>query len=676
MRRSLVLVLVAVAACGGSERPASITPALPSGSTEPPAPAAEAAPPAVDGVVEPTALSEADQARDAARVTLASAVVDAYSNSNGFFSSLVASWSPDGRALLFGSTRDGTPQIYRGAVGKPGAAPVAVTTGPERALWAGYTRDGKAILFTRDQRGDENMSIWKVGLDGGAPVELTPGETLRRSPPKLPRRRPDTMFYSTRTSRETTTRLVEQNVSGGAPRVVYTQPQTGGLADVTADGSRALFVAYRSNQDVVTHEIDVATGSARRVYPPEGTAVGLYAASYDADGKRVLLATDEGNQVVLLALDPATGKELGRFVNRELPTAPLSVLPSPRGDRIALGIDAGNHGQVKILDARTLQVQRAVKVPLGDVKIGAFRDDGRAFSLLVSRPEQPADVFEVAAATGAVKALRADKRPGLAALPSITTSITTARAFDGLDIPINQYLPPRGADKVPTIVIFHGGPATSYAVRWFPYTRFFVSLGYAVVEPNVRGSSGFGRAYEAADNREKRADWLKDVATVNAWVRAQPWADPDRIVVWGQSYGGYTTLMALTRQPTLWRAGVDLYGPADLRKFLLTTDATIRQLFVTEFGDVERDAALLDEFSPMRDVDRIARPLFVYAGQNDPRVPRSESDTIVRALRARKVPVEYMVAASEGHTVDRRETKIELLTRTARFLEDALALPR
>jgi dipeptidyl aminopeptidase/acylaminoacyl peptidase len=678
MRRSPRVALAAVAAllaaCGGSERPAPITPSLPATDTpvaEAPPPAAAPAP-ADSGPVEPTVLSDADRARDAARVALASAVVDAYPNSNGFFSSLVASYAPDGRSFLFGSTRDGLPQIYRAPTGKPGAPAVTITSGVERALWADYTRDGKAILFTRDQRGDENHAIWRVGLDGGEPVLLTPGETLKRTPPHLPRKRPDTMFYAARSTRETTTRFYTQPVAGGEARLVYTQALPGALADVTADGARALVTAMASNQDVVTHEVDVATGAARRLYPPEGTQVGLYDATYDAAGTRVLIATDAGDQVVVLALDPATGKELGRFVNRELPTAALTVRPSPRGDRIALGIDAGNHGQVKILDARTLAVQRTVKVPLGEVKLGDFRGDGRAFSILVSRPEQPADVFEVDAATGAVKPLRADPRPGLASLPPITSSIQSARAFDGLTIPINQYLPPVDGKKLPTLVIFHGGPASSYAVRWFPYTRFFVSLGYAVVEPNVRGSTGFGRAYEAADNREKRADWLKDVETVNTWVKAQPWCDPERVVVWGQSYGGYTTLMALTRQPTRWRAGVDLYGPADLRSLLLTTDATIRQIFVTEFGDVDRDAALLAEWSPMRDIARIARPLFVYAGQNDPRVPRSESDTIVRALRARQVPVEYMVAASEGHTVDRRETKIELLTRAARFLEDAL----
>jgi dipeptidyl aminopeptidase/acylaminoacyl peptidase len=350
----------------------------------------------------------------------------------------------------------------------------------------------------------------------------------------------------------------------------------------------------------------------------------------------------------------------------------MSVLVSPTGERVVVGIDAGNHGEVRILDARTLKIERSVGVPLGNVVVGSFRNDGKAFSLLISLPDHPADVYSVDAATGQLRPLRNDKRPGLDALPAIEASIEKISAFDGLTIPINLYLPKGRTGKLPTIVIFHGGPASSYAVRWNPYARFFLSLGYAVLEPNVRGSTGFGRAYEMADNREKRADWLKDLETVNAWTKKQSWCDPDRVVVWGQSYGGYTTLMALTRQPTLWSAGVDLYGIADLKQFLRTTDATIRAFFVTEFGDLDKDGPLLDEFSPMRDRDKIVAPLFVYAGQNDPRVPRSESDAIVRALRERGIPVEYMVAANEGHTVDRRETKIELLTRTARFLEDAL----
>ncbi len=202
------------------------------------------------------------------------------------------------------------------------------------------------------------------------------------------------------------------------------------------------------------------------------------------------------------------------------------------------------------------------------------------------------------------------------------------------------------------------------------FVRFYVSLGYAFLEPNVRGSTGYGHAHEMTDNREKRADWLKDVEAVNAWTKAQPWADPSRVVVMGGSYGGYTVLIALTRQAPLWRAGVDYVGIANLFTFLRSSDQAIRAVWVDEFGDLDQDRALLAELSPLRDVDRIAAPLFVYAGQNDPRVPRAESDQVVQALRARRVPVEYQVAADEGHSLDHRENKVESMTRVARFLED------
>ncbi|HEU4735154.1 MAG TPA: prolyl oligopeptidase family serine peptidase [Kofleriaceae bacterium] len=669
--------VVLIACSSPAVAPRAAPPASPAPPAEPagPAPAAPAAPGAAGAapqVVAPTELTAEDRKRDAAREPLATSVVDAFPNWGGLFSTLVARWSPDGKRLLFGSLRDGLPEIYAADAARPDSAPLLLSPGQERALSGQYTQDGTAVLYLRDTGADENYAIWRVGLDGKNPVNLTPGPALHREQPLLPRKQPRMMLYSAARTAAPDTALYQQDLAGGEPRQVYTQPLPGGGADVTPDGSRVLFVEFHSEADVVTREVDVATGAAHRVYPPEGAHAGLYGVAYASDGKRVFVTTDEGERVVLLAIDPATGKELARYRDA-VPTAQLTALPSPAGDVLALGIDAGNHGELRILDARKLTVIRTVKVPLGQIVLGAFRDDGRAFSVMISLPDQPPDVFAVETRTGKVTALRADPRPGLAQLPALDVSVQSARAFDGLTIPINVYLPRRGAAaRLPAIAMFHGGPSSSYAVRWSPFVRFFTALGYAVIEPNVRGSTGFGRAYEQADNREKRADWLSDLKTVNTWVKAQPWCDPERVIVFGGSYGGYTTLMAMTRQPEAWRAGADLFGPADLRQFLLTTDAAIRSAFVAEFGDVDRDVKLLEEFSPMRDVDRIVRPLFVYAGQNDPRVPRSESDTIVKALRSRKIPVEYMVAASEGHSVDRRETKIELMTRLARFFEDAL----
>jgi len=626
--------------------------------------------------VEPTVLTAEQVQRDQSRVALAQSIVDAYPNWDGFFSSLVANWSPDGKQIIFGSLRDGLPEIYVGEVAKPDAPPRRVTLGTERAIWARYTVGGKRIVFLRDKDGDEKHHIWRISADGTGLIDLTPGEPMNRDEPVLPRKRPSIMLYSAGRTTSPSRMLFIQSLDSRAPRLIFTNPNTGGVADVTADGARVLFVDFHSFDDVVLLEVEVPGGKARRIYPAAGKKVGISSAAYSPDGHRIYVTTDQGTESsVILGLDARTGRELVRYVNDSPSTAPMNVLVSPKGDRVVVGIDAGNHGEVRILTAKTLSLERNVKVPLGDINVGSFRNDGKAFSVLISLPDHPADVYSVDATTGQLRAMREDKRPGLDALPAIDATIEKVSAFDGLSLPINVYLPKGHSGKLPTIVIFHGGPASSYAVRWSPYARFYLSLGYAVLEPNVRGSTGFGRAYEMADNREKRADWLKDLETVNAWTKSQSWCDPDRVVVWGQSYGGYTTLMALTRQPMLWRAGVDLYGVADLKQFLRTTDAAIRSVFITEFGDLDKDGPLLEEFSPMRDRDKIVAPLFVYAGQNDPRVPRSESDTIVRALRERDVPVEYMVAANEGHTVDRNETKIELLTRTSRFLEDVLNQP-
>jgi dipeptidyl aminopeptidase/acylaminoacyl peptidase len=253
-------------------------------------------------------------------------------------------------------------------------------------------------------------------------------------------------------------------------------------------------------------------------------------------------------------------------------------------------------------------------------------------------------------------------------------------AFDGLELPVNVYLPAGAAGAAgarrPVLVAYHGGPSGSSAIRWSPAVRFFTGLGYAVVEPNVRGSGGFGRAFEMADNGPKRLDAFRDIETTARWAAAQPWADAKRMVVYGGSYGGYTVLIALERWPDLFRAGVDLVGVANLATFLRTTNGTIREVFKVEFGDLDKDAAFLKTISPIEQIDRISVPLFVYAGANDPRVPRPESDQVVRALRTRGIPVEYLVADNEGHSMSRRENVIAFFSRCGAFLETSLAAPK
>jgi dipeptidyl aminopeptidase/acylaminoacyl peptidase len=199
-------------------------------------------------------------------------------------------------------------------------------------------------------------------------------------------------------------------------------------------------------------------------------------------------------------------------------------------------------------------------------------------------------------------------------------------------------------------------------------------MGFAVLEPNVRGSTGFGVAYQRGDDKEKRGGALKDVEAVNRWARAQPWCDVERVVIGGTSYGGYMTLLALARQPELWNAGVNASGMSDLRTMEKLEDQLLRMYDETEFGILGKEDDLLWEWSPLKYVDHIAAPLFVYQGVHDPISPQNEADQIVRAVRARNMPVEYMLLSDEGHGVVRRENIIRFWARTYRFLEEALKL--
>jgi dipeptidyl aminopeptidase/acylaminoacyl peptidase len=653
---------LAIAACSSAPHTPQ-TPAPP--PPEPAAPVEKAPPPepVVDATPDTPAGTEA--ARDAELAKAAASLIDAFTNSAPLF-------TRDAKRIVFVSNRDGLPQLYVADAAKPSAPPTRLVSTTERVTNAVTTPDGKAIVFGSDHGADEKWSLFRVGLDGKDLVELTPGAKIQRDEAHIPDGKPDVMFYSARAISDVGTVVYSASTkTPGDDKPVFKDDKPGFLLDVTRDGKWGLFERYPSRSENYIVVVDLATGEAKPVYPKEGK-ISISAGAFSADGKRVLLATDGGaEQALVVSVDVATGKELARYVETKPTTASIGALAvAKKGNLVALTVDAGNHSELRLLDATSLKAKTAVALPLGSGGIGEFSDDGRKLAITWSTPDVPNDLFAIDVATGKVAPLRKEARPQLDGMPAIEASIVEVEAFDHTKIPVNVYLPAGTKDaKLPVIVSYHGGPAGSSAIRWSALTRFFLAQGYAWVEPNVRGSSGFGRAYEAGDNGPKRLDAFKDIETTGKWAASQPWADKDKVVVFGGSYGGYTVLVGLTRWPTLWRAGVDLFGVANLKTFMATTSGLIREIFLVEFGDPDKDAAFLDSISPLRDADKIARPLFVYAGANDPRVPRTECDLIVKAMRAHKVPVEYMVAMNEGHSLAHRENQIELFSRAARFLE-------
>jgi dipeptidyl aminopeptidase/acylaminoacyl peptidase len=614
--------------------------------------------------VAPDVPAAADAARDAELARKAALFIDLPADTQPRL-------LPDGHRFTFISTRDGLPQLYLADLAQPEAAPQRLTTTSERVGFARPLPDGRAILLLSDQGADENWRILRVDAEGGAPIDLTPGEQLWRSPPLVPEQAPRRMIYAARPHGDRGTRLIVQPVTaGGLSRVSYADPAPGDLADVSPDGTRALFVRILAKSNCQLLEVDLGKGTARTLYPPAGREVAIGDARYTRDG-RVLVSSDEGGeQNTLIALEPAGARETARALLAP-PTATVTqLLVARRGDRLAALLDAGNHDEVRLFDARTLKPAATVELPLGSGRLGDFSDDGKRLTLAWSTPNAPASPWLLDVKSGRMERLRTGAPLVPHELPAIESSIVEVLGEGGVKIPVNLYLPAgHGEKRLPVLVAVHGGPFNSAQIGWRPFYRFFLGQGYAIIEPNVRGSAGFGRAWEMADDGRKRLDALGDLEAVGRWAAAQPFADPRRLVLYGASYGGYSVLMGLCRQPTFWRAGVDLFGISDVRAFLARTSGWIRELFRREFGEPEKDGPFLDSISPLREVGRIRAPLFVYAGANDPRVPRPESDAIVRALRERKIPVEYMVAANEGHSMDRRENRVAFLSRVARFLE-------
>jgi dipeptidyl aminopeptidase/acylaminoacyl peptidase len=655
MRRLFFSLLLA--SCGAAPAPPP-RPTPAALTTAPSEPAADAS---------PTVLSAAQRARDAAVAPKAAAFVDAFTNYG-------AAPLKDGRIVFF-STRDGIPTLYLGDAKAPAAAPKRLVALNERIRAYSVLPDERAVLFLSDVKSDENFSVFRAELDGSGVKELTADAKLHRDVPLVARNKNGLFAYSAHAQQERTVRVFVQTADG-APREIHKDDAGGYLADVAPEGDRVLFMRFVSENEQVLFVVDTKTGKATRAYPADGT-VKVSAAAFTADGKGLFVARqDAARPARLVLLDAATLKERAHYDETAIPTGTIAEIePSPTGDRIAFVVDAGNRTELRLADPKTLGVERTAKTGLGTAAGMRWRKDGAQLAASFSGPDAPREVIAVDPKTGEVTPLRADPRPGLADLPKPSAKIVEIRAFDGLTIPTNVYLPASaGSAKLPALVLVHGGPSGSAPIRFTATIGFFTAMGFAVVEPNIRGSTGFGIDFEKADDREKRGDALKDVESVNAWARAQPWCDGERVAIGGISYGGYMTLLALVRQPKLWRGGIDGSGMSDLRTMEKLEDQTIRAYDETEFGALGKDDALLAEWSPLKDVGSIAAPVFVYQGVHDPVTPQNEADQIVVALRKRQIPVEYMLVENEGHGVTRRENLIQYLARSYRFLAEHMGL--
>src|SRR5262245_25202979 len=461
---------------------------------------------------DPSATEAAARETELARQ--AAAFMEAFANTSPVL-------TPDGRQVVFVSNRDGLPQLYVAEAARPESPARRLVTSNERVNAPVLTADGSAVVFRSDRGADENWSLFRIDLAGGQVVELTPGEPLQLDPPFLPDGAPQSLFFSARRLSEPASSVYAASpASAATARLVYRDQEPGFLVDVSRDGRQGLFVRIPTHSENHLLLLDLASGRARPLYP-RGGRVTIHDAAFSPDAKTVFVATDGGaEQALVLALDARSGAERNRYVEQRPATAQIDDLEvDPRGEVLALAVLAGAADTVRLIDARSLRPRRDAALPVGTGGFGEFTPDGSRLPVVWSTPSAPADLYLLEAATGAAAPLRAEPRQSLAGWTPPQVKLENTTAFDGLDIPLNVYLPAKtDSEKLSVIVSYHGGPAGVSQASWSPLRAFFLSRGFAWVEPNVRGSSGFGRAFEEADNGRKRLDAFRDVETSARWV--------------------------------------------------------------------------------------------------------------------------------------------------------------
>ncbi|MFC3123885.1 S9 family peptidase [Pseudoroseomonas globiformis] len=524
---------------------------------------------------------------------------------------------PDGGAI-FGRDAAGDERVQLFHLPPQGEARPLTNNPAAIHGWGAVSPDGLRIAYTSNARHPAHADAWVMEIASGEARLVADVE----GPHELPAWRPD-----------------------GQAVILSTAPRTfeSTLFLVPLDGS--------PREELTPHE-----GDARHMNP-----------RWKSDGSGFWLLTDRGRDFLGVAfLVPGAAPQW-----LHVPDGDVEKLePSPDQTMLAVAVNEGGYSSLRFLDAATGAMVSAPEHPPGVITKLAWAPDGKclAFDLAgfsmpsglhIARPDAP----------GTVTRHRAPDLPALASWDTVFFP-----AHDGRDLPGFLAFPQGNRPEAgwPVLVWVHGGPAMQALPNWRPDLQAILAMGIAVLVPNVRGSTGYGVAYAALDDREKRLDSVADLASAHRWLAAREDVDGTRIGVMGQSYGGWMVLAAVTEHPELWACGVDFYGIARWKTFFERTGPWRIGHRAAEYGDPVQDAELLERLSPLNRAERIRCPMLVAQGLTDPRVPPHESEQIVSVLRGRNVPVEYLTFADEGHGFTKRANRRRVYAAVTAFLRQHL----
>ena len=596
-----------------------------------------------------------------------------------FRSASLTSWHPTRLEMLI-STRFGeTAQVHH--VKTPLGCRAQLTFFPERVSGASYhPTHGEYFVFSKDIGGNEFSQTFRYDIATGEVTLLTDGisrnsrglwskgdgDALHRLCYTSTRRNgKDADLYLIDPLHPETNRLLAEVDGGGWFPVDW------------APGDRHIVVIeYVSITESYLWLFDAETGERTRLTERlDGETVSYQAAVFSTDGTGLYVVCDRNSEFLHLDyLDLATKTQT--VLTDDIAWDIESIRLSKDGSLLAFTANENGASRLHLLDTATGKERSLPELPVGLVYGLQWHPNNRDLGFTLISARSTADVYSLDITTGHIERWTESETGGLNTAAFSEPEIVEWKSLDDRPITGFLYRPPASfTGKRPVVVNIHGGPEGQFRPYFLGRNNFYLNeLGVALLFPNVRGSSGYGKTFLKLDNGYLREDSVKDIGSLLDWIATQPDLDSDRILVTGGSYGGYMSLAVATHYGDRIRASIDIVGISNFVTFLENTESYRRDLRRVEYGD-ERDPDMREfllKISPVNNADKIQKPLFVVHGANDPRVPLGEADQMAETVRQKNIPVWYLVATDEGHGFSKKKNADYLFYTTILFMQKFL----
>ena len=563
----------------------------------------------------------------------------------------LADWHPTRRELLITTRFGNTAQVHR--VAMPGGARTQLTFFDEPIGDATYEpTSGKYFLFGRDTGGDEFSQIYRYDVADGAVTLLTDGGRSQNGGICWSNAGDRVAFASTKRNGADRDIYVLDPLKLQSARLVLEVSGGGFFAtDWSPDDTKLLVQQYISVNKSDLFLVDVASGTRTALTDPQAK-ISYGGGEFTRDGRGIVLTSDEGSEFSRLALlDIASRKVTPLVTDIKWDIEGFDL--SDDGKTAAFVTNEAGLSKLYLYDMDAKRYRPVQNLPVAVIGGLEWHRNSQELGFSAGSARAPSDVYSLTVSTGQVTRWTESELGGQVASQLSEATPMAWKTFDGRELSGFYYKPAaRFTGKRPIIINIHGGPEGQSRPGFMGRSNYFLNeLGVAIIFPNVRGSTGYGKTFVDLDNGLKRLDSVKDIGSLLDWIAVQPELDASRVMVTGGSYGGYMTLAVATMYNDRIACAVDIVGVSNFNTFLKNTESYRRDLRRVEYGD-ERVAEIRDFFektAPLNNAEKISKPLFVIQGGNDPRVPRTEAEQMVAKVRGNGSPVWYLMASDEGH---------------------------